>query len=327
MIIVTGGAGFIGSALVWELNRRGREDIVVVDHLGSGDKWRNLVPLRFLDYLEKDDFLALVRAGRTPAGGNGVEAILHMGACSATTELDATYLVRNNYEYTKELALYALQQGARFIYASSAATYGDGADGFRDDETALATLRPLNVYGYSKQLFDLWARQNGLLERIAGLKFFNVFGPNEQHKGEMRSLVAKAYGQIVATGRLQLFKSHRDGYADGEQQRDFVYVKDAVAMALHFLQHPGCNGIFNIGSGRAQTWNSLSRAIFAALGRPEQVQYIEMPAEIREKYQYYTCADTARLRAAGYAGEPTPLAEAVRDYVVNYLVPDKRLGA
>ncbi|MBI5657901.1 MAG: ADP-glyceromanno-heptose 6-epimerase [Geobacter sp.] len=327
MIIVTGGAGFIGSALVWELNRRGREDIVVVDHLGCGDKWRNLVPLRFLDYLEKDDFLALVRAGRAPAGENGVEAILHMGACSATTELDATYLVRNNYEYTKELALYALQQGARFVYASSAATYGDGAGGFVDDETALATLRPLNIYGYSKQIFDLWARQNGLLERIAGLKFFNVFGPNEQHKGEMRSLVAKAYEQIVATGRLGLFKSHRDGYADGEQQRDFVYVKDAVAMALHFLQHPGCNGLFNIGSGRAQTWNSLARAIFVALDRPVQIDYLEMPAAIRDKYQYYTCADTAKLRAAGYVGEATPLTEAVADYVINYLVPGKQLGA
>ncbi|MSM40408.1 MAG: ADP-glyceromanno-heptose 6-epimerase [Geobacter sp.] len=327
MIIVTGGAGFIGSALVWELNRRGREDIVVVDHLVCSDKWKNLVPLRFLDYLEKDDFLALVRAGRTPAGGGGVEAILHMGACSATTELDATYLVRNNYEYTKELALYALQQGARFIYASSAATYGDGAGGFGDDETALATLRPLNIYGYSKQLFDLWARQNGLLDRVAGLKFFNVFGPNEQHKGEMRSLVAKAYEQIVATGRLGLFKSHRDGYADGEQQRDFVYVKDAVAMALHFLQHPGCNGLFNIGSGRAQTWNSLARAIFMALDRPLQIDYLEMPAAVRDKYQYYTCADTAKLRAAGYAGEATPLTDSVRDYVVNYLVPGKQLGA
>ena len=331
MIIVTGGAGFIGSAMVWYLNSIGRSDIVIVDALGSSEKWQNLVPLAYDDYLEKDDFIRLVREGQLHAhlglAADGLEAIIHLGACSSTTESDARYLVHNNFAYSKDVCRFALECGARFIYASSAATYGDGANGFCDDETQLATLRPLNMYGYSKQMFDLWAQRHRLLDKIAGLKFFNVFGPNEYHKGDMRSLVIKAYEQIIATGKIGLFKSYRSDYADGEQQRDFVYVKDVVRMIGYFLEQPHINGIYNIGSSRAHSWNELAAAIFAALNRPEQIEYVDMPEHLKDKYQYYTCSDIRKLAAAGYATPPCLLQDAVRDYVVNYLVPGAHLGS
>ncbi len=330
MIIVTGGAGFIGSAVVWRLNQLGREDILIADHLGSGEKWRNLVPLRFADYLEKDELLGQLTGERSGAGGNDwrqrVEAVIHLGACSATTELDATYLVRNNFEYSKRLALFSLARDARFIYASSAATYGDGSQGFVDDVNQLHRLRPLNMYGYSKHLFDQWARAAGLLDRLVGLKYFNVFGPNEYHKGDMRSLVVKAYEQIVDSGRLRLFRSHRPDYDHGEQQRDFLYVKDAVEATLHFLHRRDVNGIFNVGSGAAASWNRLAAAIFRALAKPVTIDYIDMPAAIRDKYQYFTQAETGTLRGAGYERQATALEAAVEDYVINYLVPGNHLG-
>ena len=329
MIIVTGGAGLIGSAVVQGLNELGREDILVVDHLGKTDKWRNLSPLRFMDYLEKDIFERMLDDGllthRLP-GGRSLDAVIHLGACSATTEPDATYLIRNNFEYSRKLALTALAADARFIYASSAATYGDGENGFVDDESQLALLRPMNMYGYSKQLFDLWALRQGLLDKIVGIKYFNVYGPNEQHKGEMRSLVLKAYEQIGATGALRLFKSHRPEYGDGEQLRDFVYVKDAAAMTLHFLSNKSAGGIFNVGGGTTVSWNRLARAVFSAMERPVSIEYIGMPESIRNTYQYLTCAETSKIRAAGYSEPVTPVEEAVADYIRNYLVPGKRLG-
>ncbi|MEJ2200331.1 MAG: ADP-glyceromanno-heptose 6-epimerase [Desulfuromonadaceae bacterium] len=325
MLIVTGGAGMIGSAVVHALNQRGRDDILVVDHLGTGEKWKNLRALKFRDYLEKDVMLRQVAAGGS-FGGERIEAILHLGACSATTERDASYLIENNFAYSRQLALFAAAHGIRFIYASSAASYGDGGQGFLDDEAVLDSLRPLNMYGYSKQLFDRWARNNGLLKSMVGLKYFNVFGPNEHHKGEMRSLVLKAYEQILASGRLQLFRSHRSDYADGEQQRDFIYVKDAAAMTLYFLDQPHLGGLFNIGSGAASSWNRLAAAIFQALNRPARIEYIDLPAELRDTYQYYTCADMAKLRKAGCPHQITPLEAAIEDYVTNYLVPGQYLG-
>jgi len=328
MIIVTGGAGLIGSAVIQHLNRIGREDILVVDHLGLTDKWRNLSALRFMDYMEKDAFELLLdggsTAGRLP--GRKLEAVIHLGACSATTEPDATYLIRNNFEYSRKLALTALAADARFIYASSAATYGDGENGFADDEQQLATLRPMNMYGYSKQLFDLWALRQGFLDRLVGIKYFNVYGPNEQHKGEMRSLVLKAYEQIGASGTLRLFKSHRPEYGDGEQLRDFVYVKDAAAMTLHFLLNSRAGGIFNIGGGTTVSWNRLAGAVFSAMERPVSIEYIDMPESIRNTYQYRTCADISKIRATGYAAEIGSVEESVQDYIRNYLVPGKRLG-
>lgn len=322
-VLVTGGAGFIGSALVWALNRRGIEDVVVSDFLGESEKWRNLVPLRYADYLEADDLAQLVAtdAGRL----RGITTVLHMGACSATTERDAAYLVRNNFEYTKALCTWALSRGARFVYASSAATYGDGSEGM-SDEADLETLRPLNMYGYSKQMFDAWARRQGVLDRIVGLKYFNVFGPNEDHKGDMKSLVHKAYHQVVETGAIKLFKSYRTEYAHGEQKRDFVYVKDAVAMTLHLAETDRAGGLYNVGTGRAGTWNELARAVFAATDRPERIEYVEMPDALRGKYQYYTQATVARLAAAGWSKPATSLADAVKDYVRDYLATDRRLG-
>lgn len=324
-ILVTGGAGFIGSALVWALNRRGHTDIVVTDLLGSDEKWKNLVPLKFADYIDAGDFRRHL-AENTATFGK-FSAVFHLGACSATTEKNAAYLADNNYGYTKELAAWSLARGARFIYASSAATYGDGAQGMDDKDENLARLRPLNMYGYSKHLFDLHAQRVGWLPRIVGVKYFNVFGPNEDHKGDMRSLVNKAYQQILATGRVQLFKSHKPEFKDGEQMRDFLYVKDAVEMTLHFADKaPNAGGLYNLGSGEANTWLTLTRAIFAALGRPPQIDFVDMPEVLRGKYQYYTKADTAKLRATGYTRPMTSLEDAVRDYVQGYLVPEKKLG-
>jgi ADP-L-glycero-D-manno-heptose 6-epimerase len=321
--LVTGGAGFIGSALVWALNRRGIEDIVVVDYLKQDEKWKNLVPLRFADYLEADDLLQLVR-DQSPRLAD-IDCVFHLGACSATTERDAAYLIRNNYEYTRELADWALSREARFVYASSAATYGDGSHGM-SDAADITTLRPLNMYGYSKHLFDLYAQRRGLLDRIVGLKYFNVFGPNEDHKGDMRSLVHKAYGQVVDTGVIKLFASDRPDYEDGEQKRDFLYVKDAVEMTIHLAETPAASGLFNLGSGEANSWNTLARAIFAALRREPRIEYIPMPEVLRAKYQYFTQANIARLRETGFTQPITPLAESVADYVQNYLMPGRHLG-
>lgn len=330
MIIVTGGAGFIGSALVWRLNQLGKEDILIVDELGTDEKWKNLVPLRYHDYMEKDEFLSLVvnqrLAARLRSDNEPIEAIIHMGACSATTERDASYLIRNNFEYTRQLALVAVNEGSRFIYASSAATYGDGSKGFEDDEKQMDSLRPMNMYGYSKQLFDQWALRRGLLDRIVGLKYFNVYGPNEYHKGDMRSVVLKAFEQIQATGKMRLFKSYKDEYKDGEQVRDFIYVKDAVEMTLFFLQNKDTSGLFNIGSGIANSWNVLASAIFSGMGKPKNIEYIEMPETLRGKYQYYTCANISKIKSAGYSGRMTGIDDAVADYVKNYLTPGKRLG-
>ena len=324
-ILVTGGAGFIGSALIWALNHRGHTDIVVTDFLGSDEKWKNLVPLKFATYVEADAFRENLRLKPTAYGK--FSTVFHLGACSSTTEKNASYLISNNYNFTKELAAWALAQGARFIYASSAATYGDGAQGMDDRKEDLNSLRPLNMYGYSKHLFDLYAQRQGWLERIVGLKYFNVFGPNEDHKGDMRSLVNKAYHQILTTGKVQLFKSYKPEFNDGEQMRDFLYVKDAVEMTIHFAEAgKNANGLHNLGSGQANTWITLATAIFAALEREPVIEFIDMPDVLRDKYQYYTQANIEELLETGYGSEITPLTEAVHDYVQNYLVPGKKLG-
>ncbi len=323
-ILVTGGAGFIGSALVWELNRRGFENIIVSDRLSSDEKWKNLVPLKFHDYLDGGDLEQRVRTAPELLGK--FDVILHLGACSATTEKDADYLMRNNYEFTKVLAEWGLSQGSRFVYASSAATYGDGSLGMDDTMADLHRLRPLNMYGYSKHLFDLHARRTGMADRIVGMKYFNVYGPNEDHKADMRSVVHKAYGQILQTGRVQLFMSDRPDYKDGEQMRDFLYVKDAIKMTLHLASEPTAGGLYNLGSGQAHTWVQLVTAIFAALGKEPCIDFVPMPEHLKAKYQYYTCAEIARLRDSGYNEPLFSLTEAVRDYVQGYLVGDRRLG-
>lgn len=323
-VLITGGAGFIGSALAWDLNRRGCERIVICDRLGRSEKWRNLVPLRFEEYIESEDLIASLERGAL----GSFDLVLHMGACSSTTETDAAYLVRNNYEFSRELALWSLDHDARFLYASSAATYGLGEAGMDDADAspeALSKLRPLNMYGYSKLLFDKWLANRGLMDRVVGLKFFNIYGPNEAHKGDMRSVVAKSVPQILDTGRIRLFRSHNPDYADGEQVRDFLYVKDATAMTIHLATTPGASGLVNVGSGRAATWLQVANAIFAAMDREPDIEFIDMPEYLRPKYQYFTQADIGKLRSTGYDAEVTPLASAIGEYVREYLIPDRRL--
>jgi ADP-L-glycero-D-manno-heptose 6-epimerase len=318
-IIVTGGAGFIGSALVWRLNELGYDDILVVDRRDDSGKERNLKALRFTDFVDADEFIGDLSKYKDP------DLILHMGADSSTTAMDREWMMQNNYQYTADLAKFAVENDIRFIYASSAATYGDGSAGMEDGTDGLEKLKPLNLYGESKHLFDKLAAKDGWFTSIVGLKYFNVFGPNEDHKRDMRSLVNKAFDQISETEKLKLFRSHNDAYADGDFGRDFIYVKDAVDMTLFFMEN-SVGGLFNVGSGKANTWNALASAIFKALDREPNVEFIDMPEQLRNKYQYHTEADITRLRKAGYDKAITPLPLAVADYIQNYLVAGKHLG-
>jgi ADP-L-glycero-D-manno-heptose 6-epimerase len=298
--------------------------VAIADHPAQREKCTNLAGLRYTEIIEPAELPA-----RLSSGSMGKpDCIFHLGACSSTTETNEKYLRENNFEYSRALAEWAIGAGVRFVYASSAATYGDGSAGMDDsDPRQLERLRPLNLYGQSKQWMDLHAWREGWLDRIVGLKYFNVFGPNENHKGDMRSLVCKSYTEALKTGVIHLFKSYRHEYRDGEQRRDFLYVKNAVAMTLHLAANPAANGIFNIGSGVARTWKDLARAVFAALGREPCIEYIDMPESIREKYQYFTQADIHKLLSTGYDLPITSLEDAVRDYVVNYLVPGRTIGS
>jgi ADP-L-glycero-D-manno-heptose 6-epimerase len=310
LIILTGGAGFIGSCFLWKLNSQGISNILVVDHLDRSDKWRNLVGKRFLDYLQRDDFLAHLEGNKLPH----VKHVVHMGACSSTLMTDGAHLIQNNYEYSKRLATWAVTQQVPFLYASSAATYGDGSLGYDDTAEATLNLRPLNMYGYSKHLFDLWVLTNGLIGKVTGLKFFNVFGPNEYHKGDMRSVICKTFRTLKHSGKMELFRSHRSDYGDGEQKRDFVYVKDAVEVMYYFYLNPDKTGIFNLGSGVTRTWNDLSRALFHTLRIEPRVEYIDMPDALRQKYQYFTEAKLDKLRCSGCNIHFRSLDDAVADY-------------
>lgn len=314
-IIVTGGAGFIGCNLVAELNARGEKDIVIVDDLNHPLKEAHLKRLAFSEYVDKRDFRPAIRSGRFA----DAIAVFHLGACSSTTETDEAYLADNNTAFTRELAEWAMSGGRRFIYASSASTYGAGENGYSDDHAVIPSLKPLNLYGKSKQAFDLIALENGWLDKIVGLKFFNVFGPYEDHKGSMRSVIHKAYGEIGSTGKLRLFKSYRPEYPDGGQLRDFVYVKDVVAEILWFGDHADKNGIFNCGTGSARSWLDLGRAVFSAMEVPENIEFIEMPESLRAHYQYFTEADMSKVRAAGFTRQFTTLEDAAADYVRNYM--------
>ncbi len=323
-IIVTGGAGFIGSAIVWALNQRGIENILVSDYLDKSQKFKNLTALRFDDYIEAD--VLLNKINNQASSLDDIKYVFHLGACSSTTELDARYLIQNNYEYTKSISNWTLNHtNARFIYASSAATYGDGTNGMIDSEEIIDDLRPLNMYAYSKQLFDLYAKKNRFLNKIVGIKYFNIFGPNEYHKDDMRSVVNKAFHQIKSNGSVQLFKSYNSEYNDGEQMRDFLYVKDAVNMTLYLAEEANANGLYNLGSGDARTWKDLVIPIFETVGMKTNIEFIDMPESLKLKYQYYTCANISKIKKLGYKCEITPLNNAVSDYVKNYLMKDKYL--
>jgi ADP-L-glycero-D-manno-heptose 6-epimerase len=322
LIIVTGGAGFIGSNLVKALNEAGEDNILIVDKLGQSEKWKNLCGLKFLDYEHKDDFLGKLECGYFDYG---IRAVFHMGACSSTTEMNADYLMENNYKFSQRLASrFAARRGPRFIYASSAATYGDGSRGYVDDHDSTPDLKPLNMYGYSKQVFDLWALKTGFLKNAVGLKYFNVFGPNEYHKADMRSVAIRAYYQAKETGVVKLFKSYRPDFKDGGQQRDFIYVKDAVKITLYFLERPELNGLYNAGTGKPRNFNDLAAAVFSALNMQNKIEYVDMPEGLEKKYQYFTQAQTGKLLASGFDHEFSSLEDSVRDYVQNYLEKDGR---
>lgn len=319
-LLLTGAAGFLGSALARRLTAAGG-GVIAVDDLGADQRWRNLAGVPIADFWSPAEFLERLERNAVPELG----AVVHLGACTSTTETDAAFLMRNNFAYTRTVAEWCLRRGVRFIYASSAATYGDGSRGYSDAVDILPRLRPLNKYAFSKHAFDLWAWRHGALEgpgAITGLKYFNVFGPNEYHKGEMRSMALKAFEQIREAGTVKLFKSHRPDFADGDQTRDFIYVQDAVAITGWFLDHPEATGIYNVGSGEARSWKDLARAVFTAAGRRPQIEYVPMPEAIRSTYQYNTRADLTRLRAAGCSLPIRHLEDGIADYVRNYLATD-----
>lgn len=322
MHVITGGAGFLGSVLLRELNERGISDIVIVDNLGSGDKWRNLVKGNYVDYLHRDQFLAMARERRLPFT---LDSLTHLGACSATTATDCDFLMENNFHYSQEMCRLALDNGGRFVNASSAATYGGGELGFSAELERLHQLRPLNMYGYSKHLFDLWLQREKLLDSVISLKFFNVYGPNEYHKGDMRSVACKLYEEIIATGRATLFASNVSGLADGEQKRDFIYVKDcARLMAWLLTDGRHINGIRNVGTGRAETFNEVARAVFASMVKEAAIDYKPMPQSLARNYQNYTRADMTWLSSSGFDGKFSSVSEGVGHYVRNYLAKADR---
>ncbi|NQW30770.1 MAG: ADP-glyceromanno-heptose 6-epimerase [Ignavibacteria bacterium] len=314
MIVLTGGAGFIGSCLLSVLNQQGITDVLVVDSLGTGSKWKNLLGKSYVDLVSKELFREMMHAPSDAMGE--ISAVIHMGACSSTTERDADYLFDNNFRYSVEVAEFAMQHNARFIYASSAATYGDGDNGYSDGEF---TLRPLNMYGYSKLLFDQWIIEEGLDTKCVGLKFFNVFGPNEYHKESMASMVYKSTLQIRATGKVSLFKSNSSEYADGGQMRDFVYVKDACRTIMQLLEDDTINGVFNLGTGIASSWNDMAAAVFNALGVPPKIEYIDMPAELSHQYQNFTQAEMSKLQKALPELRFGDLNSTIADYVTEHL--------
>ena len=324
MIIITGGAGFIGSAFAWKCNQEGLNNLLIVDALKATSKWKNLIGLNYADYIHKDAFLEKIKKGEF--NNTPIKAIIHMGACSSTTETDVDYLMQNNYKYTKTLAKFAMKKGSRFIYASSAATYGNGEYGFSDTQD-IFKLRPINPYGYSKQYFDETATRNNWLNKIVGLKFFNVFGPNEYHKENMKSMVCKAYEQIQTHNKISLFKSYKPSYKNGQQQRDFIYIKDCINIIWKLLNTPDVNGLFNVGTGKARTWNDLACTVFNSLNTPPQINYIDMPDEIKNQYQYYTKSDkTALEKKLNETLEIQSLEISVHDYIQNYLLDNSYLS-
>jgi len=319
MLLVTGGAGFIGSNVVAGLDEAGRGDIVVNDRFGTGENWRNLAKRRLADVIPPDDLIDWL-------DGRKLDAVIHMGAITDTTATDGDLVIATNFRLSLKLLDWCTTTRTPFIYASSAATYGDGAQGFADDwsSAALRRLRPLNLYGWSKHLFDLavserCAQGGPLPPQWVGLKFFNVFGPNEYHKGEMMSLVAKRFDEAKVGKPVRLFKSYREDIADGEQKRDFIYVDDVVAVVRWLLETPKISGIFNVGTGAARSFRDLIEAMFRALSREPNIEFIDMPPAMRERYQYFTQSDVENLRRAGYNGGFTPLEEAVTRYVTGFL--------
>jgi ADP-L-glycero-D-manno-heptose 6-epimerase len=320
MIVITGGAGMIGSMIAWNLNQQGRDDLIIVDRQQHPEQWQNLCHRRIADYLDKDELFPWLESRHEHR--KGIDAIIHMGAISATTERDFNRLVQDNLRYSQHLWAWCAKHEVPFLYASSAATYGAGENGYDDREQM---LRPLNGYGYSKYLFDQWvARQvktgAATPPQWCGFKFFNVYGPNEYHKERMASVVFHTYNQVRDTGTMCLFKSDRADVADGMQSRDFIYVKDAASIVTYFLGNPQHSGIFNAGSGEARSFRDLAENVMVSMGKDKSITWIEMPDDLKGKYQYFTQAEIQKLRAAGYTQALTSLEDGIRDYVQNYLM-------
>jgi len=315
MIAVTGAAGFIGSCFVRTLNEQGYNDILIIDSLEQDDRWNNLVTKKFRGIEHPEVFKRKCSEGIYDA--HDISALIHMGACSSTTERNAEYLLENNYRYSIAMAQFALAHDIPFIYASSAATYGAGEKGY--DDASVSELRPLNMYGYSKQLFDEWIMGNGLEQSITGIKFFNVFGPNEYHKGDMASMIFKSWKQVQHNGHISLFASDISEYPDGGQMRDFIYVKDACEVMWKILQSKQSHGIINLGTGKARTWNDLAHAVFKALGKQSDIRYVSMPDSLKGQYQYYTQAVMDKLQSSSSAHQFLELEDSIADYVVNHL--------
>jgi ADP-L-glycero-D-manno-heptose 6-epimerase len=320
MIVITGATGFIGSVLAKTLNKNSKEELLLVDKFGNNGKWKNLLNIKLAGFADRDEFLGDLENKKYYY--KNITAILHIGACSKTTEYNVDYLIKNNFEYSVRLCNWCVENGVRFIYASSAAVYGDGALGFSDSDDLTGKLQPLNPYGFSKWLFDQWMLSTGKTDNAAGLRFFNVFGPNEYHKEDMASVIYRYFPDVRDKKLLRLFKSYKKGITDGEQRRDFVYVKDVVSVIEFFLENEKLHGIYNLGSGKARSFNDVGKAMFAALGYKSNIEYFDMPQGLRDKYQYFTEADMSKLRNAGYKKPFTLLEEAVSDYIKTYLSKD-----
>ena len=313
MIIVTGALGFIGSCVAKELNNQGREDIIIVDETKDDKSSKYFSELKYIRYYEKNDFL------NTLDNLEDVELIIHMGACSATTETNEKYLIETNLEYSKTIYNWCVKNNCRLIYASSAATYGDGSLGYNDDESKMKYLKPLNMYGMTKKMFDDYVLDSRKPKQWVGLKFFNVYGPNEYHKGSMSSVIFHSFNQIKKEQKVKLFKSYKNSIRDGEQKRDFIYIKDILSVIHFFIDNPEKNGIYNVGTGKARTFKDLVIATFKSLNINPNIEYIEMPETLKGKYQYFTEANMEKLRSIGYDKQFYSLEEGVRDYVINYL--------
>jgi ADP-L-glycero-D-manno-heptose 6-epimerase len=321
MIVITGGAGMIGSMIAWHLNTElGRDDLVIADRLNPPEQWQNLVHRRYANYLDKDELPSWLENTHEK-----IEAVIHMGAISATVERDFNKLVQDNIRYSQQLWNWCAAHDVPFLYASSAATYGDGSKGYGDNEDNIDALRPLNGYGYSKQFFDQWAlrqvkEKKGAPPQWCGFKFFNVYGPNEYHKERMASVALHSFNQFRELGTVKLFKSNNPQYEDGMQLRDFVYVKDAAAIVAYFLGRPDKSGIYNVGTGQARAFKDLATAVMASMERKPSITYMDMPQDLQGRYQYFTQADIGKLRAAGYSRPFASLEDGVTDYVKNYLM-------
>jgi len=316
MIIITGGAGFIGSVLSQHVSRQGVKDLFVVDKLNKPCKKKNMSGMSIKEFIDRDVFLERLESGSF----GKVDVVIHMGACTDTTEANMDYLLKQNYEYSKRLCSWCLNNGTRFIYASSASVYGDGKNSFSDGDELTSRLKPLNKYGLSKLMFDQWLIENNYVNSVAGLRFFNVFGPNEYHKGNMSSIIYRSFPAAKKDSVVRLFKSYMKGIKDGDQRRDFIYVKDVVKVVDLFMQNKNINGIFNVGTGKARSFNELGAALLTSLNKKVRIEYFDMPDEIKPNYQYFTEADMTKLRSVGYKHEFTSLENAITDYVQNYLI-------